>query len=82
MRTEVITYKTLEEVCRGTLSEYSSWLKERITTIDQLTGEVIVAVNGYTNKTVKKKNLKLPVDINSGYGWRSAVETYIEEMGL
>ena len=82
MRTEVITYKTLEEVCRGTLSDYNHWLKERVITVDQLTGEVIVAVNSYTNKTVKKKNLKLPVDINNGYGWRSAVETYFEEMGL
>ena len=82
MITEAITYKTLEEVCKGAVSEYNSWLKERVTTIDQLTGEVIVAVNGYTNKTVKKKNLKLPVDINNGYGWRSAVEAYFEEMGL
>ena len=80
MSTQEMSYKTLEEVCKDAVSDYDKWLKEHITMIDRLTGETLVAVNGYTSKAIK--TLIRPVELGDSYAWRSAREVYFEEVGL
>lgn len=71
-------YQTELEYRKDVIEQYDEWLKEHITCIDRLTGEVIVAVNKHTGRAIS--NLVKPVKLSMGYGWYLARKVYLAEL--